>query len=75
MAKAIKKVDPKKVNKVEVNGLICKALLGAGVSFSNGADFGMTEGTIIVHMASCDVQVKLITPKAGVDRYERAEEE
>lgn len=73
--KTIKKVDPKKVAKVEVCKTLSDALALAGIQFSSGLEFGMTEGTLVAHLGACDVQIKLITPKAGVDRYEKAEEE
>lgn len=68
--KVVKKVDVKKVAKTEVNSQIMEMLLGLGIESFDGVDFGMTAGTIIARMEKCDVQIKLITPKAGIDRYE-----
>lgn len=68
--KIVKKVDVKKVAKSEVNSQIMEMLLGLGIEGFDGVDFGMTSGTIIARMEKCDVQIKLITPKAGIDRYE-----
>ena len=73
--KTVKKVDVKKVAKVEVMDVITKALVAAGYTVGDGVDFGMTAGTVVVHGAKVDVQLKPITPKAGVDRYEALEVE
>lgn len=73
--KTVKKVDVKKVAKTEVNSKIKALFEELGISIDNGVDYGMTEGTLVAHMEKCDVQIKLITPKAGVDRYEKLVEE
>lgn len=73
--KAVKKVDVKKVEKVAIMDVVTKALQEAGYEVSDGADFGFTAGTVVVKGAKCDVQLKPITPKAGVDRYEVLVEE
>ncbi len=65
-----KKVDVKKVAKLEVMNVIEKALIEAGYETSRGETYGMTEGTLIVGHDTCDIQIKPITPKAGVTRYE-----
>lgn len=70
MAKATKKVDPKATAKKSVMEIVGKALIDSGYSVSSGEDYGMTSGTIIVKTENYDVQIKPITPKAGVDRYE-----
>lgn len=70
MAKVVKKVDVKKVMKSEVNAHVKELFLGLGIEVDNGVDYGFTEGTLVAHMEKCDVQIKLITPKAGLDRYE-----
>lgn len=76
MAKKVsKKIDPKVIAKKMVSEAIVDALKGLGLEVSDGAEYGMTAYTVIVHMDKADVQVKLITPKAGMDRYERLEEE
>lgn len=71
----VKKVNPKDVKKAEVMEVIRLALLEKGYEVKDGADFGMTKGTIIVGTDVCDVQIKPIAPKAGVDRYLELEEE
>ena len=75
MAKATKKVDIKKVTKGQVSTQLKEFFEGLGVSVSDGQDFGFTEGTLVLHSEKCDVQIKLITPKAGIDRYEVLEVE
>ncbi len=73
--KKAKKVNPKDVKKAEVMEVIKLALLDSGYEIKDGVDFGMTKGTIIVGTDVCDVQIKPITPKAGIDRYVEPEEE
>lgn len=70
MSKAIKKVDPKATAKKSVMEIVSKAITEAGMIVVDGADYGMTAGTIIVQTEQFDVQIKPITPKAGVERYE-----
>jgi hypothetical protein len=67
-----KKVDVKKLAKQELSNLIKEFLIEKGIEVSSNAeDFGFTQGTLVVHMEKTDVQVKLITPKAGLDRYQQ----
>ena len=73
--KKAKKVNPKDIRKADVMGVIKSALLEKGYEIMDGVDFGMTKGTIVVGTDICDVQIKPITPKAGVDRYSIPEEE
>lgn len=73
--KKVKKVNPKDIAKKEVMAVIEKALLENGYTISDGTEYGMTKGTIIVNHKIADVQIKPISPKAGLDRYEIAEEE
>lgn len=76
MAKKVnKKVDFKKIAKGQVNKYIVEALKALGIEASDGEDYGFTEGTIVAHMEKTDIQIKLITPKAGLERYKRLEEE
>jgi hypothetical protein len=42
----------------------------AGYEVKDGAEFGFTKGSFIVVDPATDVQVKLISPKAGMTRYE-----
>lgn len=73
--KTVKKVDIKKVAKLAVSEQIKQMFTGLDIEVGNGVDYGFTEGTLVLHMEKCDVQVKLITPKAGVERYDLLEEE
>jgi hypothetical protein len=75
MAKAVKKVDPKMTAKVETMALVKSALEAQGLEVLDGVEFGMTSGTLVVRTATCDVQLKPIAPKAGVERYAVVEEE
>lgn len=73
--KVVKKVDAKKVEKAKVMDVVREALEAAGYTVNAGEDFGFTAGTIVVKGEKTDVQIKPITPKAGVDRYEVAVDE
>ena len=73
--KIVKKIDVKKVAKLEVSEIVREMFEEKGIVVLNGQDFGMTEGTLILRMEKTDIQVKLITPKSGLERYEILEEE
>lgn len=75
MANKTKKVDPKVVAKKSLMETVSNALTSAGFEVLDGSEFGMTTGTIVVRTADTDIQLKPITPKAGLTRYEVAEEE
>lgn len=75
MAKTVKKVDPKATFKSEIMSIVESALVAAGVTVTDGEKFGMTKGTLVVSGADFDLQLKPITPKAGVSRYEVPTEE
>jgi hypothetical protein len=69
-----RKVDVKKAAKEELSNLFKEFLMEKGIEVSDNAeDFAFTQGTLVVHMEKTDVQVKLITPKAGLDRYQQVE--
>lgn len=68
--KRTKKVNEKDIAKEEIMAIIHKALEDNGISFKDGVDYGMTRGTIIVEHEKADVQIKPITPKAGLTRYQ-----
>ena len=71
-----KKVDLKKEAKKGLSALIAETLIEAGYSVNANADeFGFTEGTLVIECPDTDVQVKFITPKAGINKYERLPEE
>lgn len=65
-----KKINPKDTQKNEVMTVVREALANAGYEILDGEDFAMTKGTVVVRAGVCDVQLKPITPKAGIDRYE-----
>ena len=75
MAKNVKKVDAKTVEKQRVMKIIAQALINAGIDVLDGADYGMTVGTVVVRTAVTDVQIKPIVPKAGLNRYQEVPEE
>ena len=68
--KKTKKVNPKDIAKKEVMEIIQRALEENGLEFKDGIDYGMTKGTIIVSHKIADVQIKPISPKAGLERYQ-----
>lgn len=70
MTKKTKKINPKDTQKNEVMTVVREALANAGYEVLDGEDFAMTKGTVVVRAGVCDVQLKPITPKAGIDRYE-----
>ena len=72
--KTAKKVDPKMTFKGEVMATVTTALEGAGYEIFSGEDFGFTKGTLVIRGESYDMQLKPITPKAGVERYEVGED-
>lgn len=74
--KTTKKVDVKKVSKLELSKLLAEFLQEKGIPVqTNAEDYGFTEGTLVVETEACDVQVKFITPKAGVTKYETVTED
>ena len=75
MAKNVKKVNPKDNAKNDVIAVIVKALADAGYVVKDGKAYGMTAGTLIIDHPICDVQLKPIVPKTGVERYQIEEEE
>lgn len=75
MANKVKKVDPKAVAKKALMETVSNALTSAGFEVLDGSEFGMTAGTIVIRTAETDIQLKPITPKAGVTRYEVGTEE
>ena len=69
--KTVKKVDVKKVAKMDLSKALADFLVSEGFAVNTDvADYGFSEGTLIVSVDACDIQVKLVTPKAGVTRYE-----
>lgn len=74
MAKKIKKINPKDTQKNEIMTIVREALVNAGFEVLDGEGFAMTKGTVVVRAGVCDVQLKPITPKVGIDRYEAVED-
>ena len=74
MAKKVAKVDPKTIAKADVMKIV-KEAISATYEVVDGADYGMTKGTIVVKTPTCDVQIKPITPKTGIARYETGDAE
>jgi predicted metal-dependent phosphoesterase TrpH len=70
-----KKVNPKDLAKERVMAIIRKSLEQVGIEYEDGAEYGMTKGTIVVHVDGYDVQIKPIAPKAGLNRYQKVEYE
>lgn len=65
-----KKVNEKDIAKDEIMAIIHRALEENGIAYKDGVDYGMTKGTIIVEHEKADVQIKPISPKAGINRYQ-----
>ena len=70
---AVKKIDLKAVFKGTVMAQVKTFLEAQGFTVIDGVEYGMTKGTLIVRGIDFDLQLKPITPKTGVDRYELAE--
>ena len=71
ITKKAKKVDVKKAAKTELSAMFAEFLAEKGIECNtNSENFGFTSGTLVVKMPNTDVQVKLITPKAGLERYQ-----
>ena len=67
--KRAKKVNEKDVVKEEIMEIIQNALTEKGIDWKCGVAYGMTNGTIVVEHEKTDIQIKPISPKAGVIRY------
>ena len=74
MAKKEKKVDVKAVEKERVSKILRESATVKGLEILDGEAFGFTKGSFVVRTAVCDIQVKIISPKAGVTRYSEVEE-
>lgn len=73
-----KKIDVKVKAKETVSAKIREALEAQGYTVESGDDYGFTTGTLVLKKSDtlvCDVQIKLITPKRGIDAYEKLQEE
>lgn len=72
--KKTKKVNPKDTLKATIKNEIREKLGTIGI-IEDGSDYGFTKDTLVLHSDTYDVQIKLVTPKSGVDRYEKLEED
>jgi len=70
-----KKVNPKELAKQKIMAIIKESLDQVGIDYEDGTEYGMTKGTIVVHVDDYDVQIKPITPKVGLNRYQKVEYE
>ena len=75
MAKKVKNVDVRAIEKAKVMEVIKSALVEAGYEYGESDVYGFAKEVIVVKGAVCDVQLKPIVPKAGQFRYEVASEE
>lgn len=73
--KKTKKIDVKKEAKRNLSELIEQLLTSNDIAIEKGIDFGFTGGTLVAHCNDIDVQIKLITPKAGLTKYEKIADE
>lgn len=70
--KSTRRVDVKSAAKDTLSKKFERFLTEEGIKFnSDHTDYEFTKGTLVVHMEDTDVQVKLITPKAGLERYKK----
>lgn len=72
--KKTKKVNPKDTLKATIKNEI-REKLGMIGTIEDGLNYGFTKDTLVLHAETFDVQIKLVTPKSGVERYEKAEED
>ncbi len=72
--KKTKKVNPKDTLKATIKNEI-REKLGMIGTIEDGLDYGFTKDTLVLHAETFDVQIKLVTPKSGVERYEKIEED
>ena len=75
MTKKTKKINPKDIQKSEVMSVVRDALTSAGYEILDGENFAMTKETIVVRANECDVQLKPITPKQDIKRYDEVDAE
>lgn len=75
MAKKMKKINPKDTAKTNLMAVICESLKQLEIPVEDGMEYGFTKGTLVIHAPECDIQLKPITPKAGIDRYVKDKEE
>ena len=72
--KKMKKVNPKDTAKAVLMEVIRETLEQLEIPTEDGADYGFTKGTLVIHTPECDVQLKPITPKQDVKRYNKVDD-
>lgn len=74
LVKVAKKVDVKREAKNELSLRLAEFLRNEGYEVDQeAADYAFTGGTLVVGTEKTDVQVKFITPKSGLERYQKVE--
>jgi hypothetical protein len=62
--------------KKEIHAILAETFQQLEMDFDTDYEkYGFTKGTIVLHGEKTDLQIKLMTPKVGVDRYTVFEEE
>ena len=72
--KKVKKVNPKDIAKTRLMGIIRETLEQLEISVEDGADYGFTKSTLVIHAPECDIQLKPITPKHDLERYDKRDD-
>ena len=72
--KKMKKVNPKDTAKAVLMEVIRETLEQLEIPTEDGADYGFTKGTLVIHAPECDVQLKPITPKYDLKRYNKVDD-
>lgn len=72
--KKMKKVNPKDTAKAVLMEVIRETLEQLEIPTEDGADYGFTKGTLVIHTPECDVQLKPITPKYDLKRYNKVDD-
>ena len=73
--KKVKKVNPKDTTKAVLMEVIRETLEQLEIPTEDGANYGFTKGTLVIHAPECDVQLKPITPKYDLKRYNKVDDE
>lgn len=67
-----KAVDVKRAAKAQLSEMFTEFLMEKGIKVdTNAVDYEFTQGTLVVGLENTDVQVKFITPKANLERYQK----